>query len=43
MEFLINNHGLLLDIRRDVQARRGGTDAQNQPVSLTSYSPTTEH
>ena len=37
MEFSINNHGLLLDIRRDVQAGQEATDAQRQPVRLTSY------
>ena len=41
MEFSVNNHGLLLDIRRDVQAGQGATDAQRRPVSLTFYLSTT--
>ena len=42
MEFSINNHGLLLDIRRDVQAGQGATDAQRQLVSLSFYLSTTD-
>ena len=34
MEFSVNNHRLLLDIRRDVQVGQGGTDAQHRSVSL---------
>ena len=36
MEFSINNHKLLLDIRRDVKAGQGGTVNKRQPVSLLS-------
>lgn len=43
MELSINNHTILLDIRRDVQAGQGGTDAQRQSVSTTFCSSTTKH
>lgn len=43
MELSINNHTILLDIRRDVQAGQGGTDAQRQSVSTTFCSSTIKH
>ena len=43
MELSINNHTILLDILRDVQAGQGGTDAQRQSVSTTFCSSTIKH
>jgi hypothetical protein len=40
----MNNHTILLDIRRDMQAGQGGSDNRAQPVSTTSILPaTTRH
>ena len=32
----MNNHTILLDIRRDVQVGQGGADGRHQPVSTPS-------